>query len=153
MIEITTSQTADSRTCDRSKVTKNILKKSTQQHISDVKKGIAWFILKLMDARSKHDFTKLKYLDLFHKDFVHNFNPKSKFLSIHTAEQRHHLNSPDGVRNDVDLVDVIEYLVDGVMAGMGRTGAYTYQELPQGLLEYAFNNTVRKLLDEIVIIE
>jgi adenosylmethionine-8-amino-7-oxononanoate aminotransferase len=34
------------------------------------------------------------------------------------------------VRNDVDLVDVIEYLVDGVMAGMGRTGAYTYQELP-----------------------
>ena len=53
--------------------------------------------------------------------------------------------------HDVNLIDVIEYIVDGAMAGMARSGKYRKEEIPKGLLEKAFNNTIELLLSEIVI--
>ncbi|OQB10120.1 MAG: hypothetical protein BWY21_00496 [Parcubacteria group bacterium ADurb.Bin216] len=43
-IRIKPSQTADSRTCDFSQVSKETLLNATQQHISDVRQGMGWFI-------------------------------------------------------------------------------------------------------------
>lgn len=43
MIKIQPSETADTRTCDVSKVTKEQLKKSSYQHIADVRAALAYF--------------------------------------------------------------------------------------------------------------
>ena len=47
MIKIQKSSTADTRTCDVSKVTKDQLLESSLQHIEDVKKGMQSFENKL----------------------------------------------------------------------------------------------------------
>lgn len=151
MIKIKSSKTADSRTCNRKEITLQTLKDSTQQHISDVRKGLGWVILQLLNARTNHDHTKLDNIKLFHKDFVNQFNPDSEFLKIHYTSERHHLFEPTGVKQDVDLIDVLQCLIDGVMAGMGRRGEYSYQQFPQGLLQNACRNTVNKLLKQIVV--
>ena len=43
MIEIKQSKTADSRTCDWSKVTKEQLLESSIQHIGDIQKGLIFY--------------------------------------------------------------------------------------------------------------
>ena len=43
MIKITKSQTADTRSCDPKTVTKEQLRKSSEQHIGDVCKAIDFF--------------------------------------------------------------------------------------------------------------
>jgi hypothetical protein len=65
-IRIKPSPTADSRYCDFSKVSKQTLLHSSQQHISDVRDGMGWFIEQLIDRAKKHDFTKIKYIDDFY---------------------------------------------------------------------------------------
>lgn len=60
------SPTADSRYCDFSQISKDTLLNSSQQHISDVRQGIGWFIEQLIDRAKKHDFTKIKYIDDFY---------------------------------------------------------------------------------------
>jgi len=43
-IIIRKSNKGDSRTCDFSQVSKETLLNATQQHISDVRQGMGWFI-------------------------------------------------------------------------------------------------------------
>jgi hypothetical protein len=38
------------------------------------------------------------------------------------------------------------------MAGLARSGDYKYSEIPSELLQQAFYNTVKKLINNIVII-
>lgn len=42
-------------------------------------------------------------------------------------------------------------IVDGVMAGLARSGEYRREPLPEGLLEKAFNNTIDYLLDNVKV--
>jgi hypothetical protein len=49
------------------------------------------------------------------------------------------------VPSDVNLVDVIEHIVDCVMAGMARSGSVYQLSLPSDLLQAAFRNTVEQL--------
>lgn len=149
-INIKKSETADTRSCDFKNVTKETLKKSSKSHISDVKQGFDWFMKRLKEAADNHDHTKLEQLDMFHKDFIGGFKTQ-EWYTLHKKEERHHLSSPDGVREDVDLVDVIEYLIDGVMAGLARSGKYRKEDIPKGLLEKAFDNTVDKIVKDITV--
>ena len=51
----------------------------------------------------------------------------------------------DGVPADVNLIDVLDFISDCVMAGMARSGSVYPLKLSPELLERAFQNTVELL--------
>jgi hypothetical protein len=150
MIVIKKSATADTRSCDFANVTIEQLRESTKQHISDVRKGMEFFACKLDDAGKEHDRTKLTTLAHFHKCFIGGFEDGS-WWNDHKLLERHHISVPEGVRDDVNLVDVFDFIVDCVMAGMGRTGTVYPLVLSNELLQKAFQNTVQMLIKEVEI--
>lgn len=150
MIKIKMSKTADTRSSDFANVTKSQLKASSIQHISDVKLGME-YIKGLIDTSvSTHDFDKLSDLDKFHADFITGFK-STTWWDNHRKVNRHHLLQADGVPKDVNLVDVIEMVVDCVMAGMGRTGSVYPLKIDPNVLMKAFENTVELFKSQIVV--
>lgn len=150
MINIKKSETADSRTCDFSSVTKEQLHNSTLSHLEDVKKGFDFFIYQMKLQQARHDLTKLSHLDDFHRNFITGFKEKD-WWEFHQEKERHHFNNPKYIPKDVNLIDILDQIVDGVMAGMARSGSYRQEPISQELLEIAYRNTVKMLLDEIEI--
>ena len=149
-IAIKKSSCADTRTCDWSKVTKEQLKTQSESHIRDVSKALHEFAHMLDRAAVRHDWTKLDRLDHFHSDFKTGFKTTGWWDS-HRVTERHHLSHDDGVREDVDLIDVLEYLADCVMAGMARSGDVRAIEIRPIVLVRAFNNTIEKLQSVVVV--
>ena len=149
-IVIQRSENADTRTCDVTKVSKEELLKNSKQHISDVGKGINFLMDLLELAGQKHDFTKIDNIDEFYSDFQTDFK-KTDWWKMHQDKERHHFNSRKYIQKDVNLIDVLEQIVDGVMAGMARKGKYR-KEIPDAkLLLKAYENTAKLLLDNITI--
>lgn len=152
MIKISKSKTADTRSCDFSQVTKVQLLKSSAQHIGDVRKGMD-YIKELIDVNAAiHDFDKLTGLDEFHADFITGFK-QTGWWDNHRKVNRHHLLQNDGIPADVNLVDVLDMIVDCVMAGMGRTGTVYPLGIKPEVLMAAFQNTVELLKSQIVVEE
>ena len=152
MIQIEKSQTADTRSCDWSKVTEETLLKSSKQHINDVRKGLDYFCNKLREAAEVHDFDKLTEIKWFHEDFKTGFK-KTGWWDNHRKVNRHHIDKADGTPEDVNLIDVLEHITDCVMAGMARTGTIYPLKLSSDLLQKAFSNTVELLKANIEIVE
>ena len=152
MIEIRKSETADTRTCDVSKVSKEQLIESTNSHINDVRKALLFFQTRILAAAMLHDTTKISGMEQFYSDFKTGFKEHS-WWDEHRVKERHHIQQPDGVRPDVDLVDVIEFISDCVMAGMARSGSVYELKLSDELLQKAFKNTVEKLKAQVVVKE
>lgn len=152
MIRIHPSKTADTRTCDFANTTKETLLASSQQHISDVVKALAFFQSKLTEAAGEHDYDKLTGIDWFHQDFVTGFK-KTGWWDNHRKIHRHHLDKPDGIPSRVNLLDVMEHIADCVMAGMARSGSVYELQLPDKLLQEAFQNTVTLLKEQVEVIK
>lgn len=152
MIEITKSATADTRTCDFANTTKETLLASSLTHIGDVVKAMAFFSSKLFAAAGEHDYDKLTAIDWFHADFVTGFK-ETGWWDNHRKIHRHHLGQPDGIPEDVNLLDILEYIADCVMAGMARSGSVYDLVMPSELLEQAFKNTVELLKSQVVVTE
>lgn len=150
MIEIGKSSTADTRTCDFANTTKETLLDSSRQHIGDVGKAIAFFAGKLTEAASVHDYDKLTLIDWFHGDFVTGFK-QTGWWDNHRKIHRHHLAQEDGVPSDVNLVDVLEFVADCVMAGMARSGDVYELKLPDELLRTALANTAAMLKAQVKV--
>lgn len=150
MIKIQQSKTADTRSCDFSKVTKKTLGESSIQHIRDVRRGMDFFQDLLRESAARHDSDKLTDLDGFHRDFVTGFT-ETTWWDNHRKVNRHHLLAEDGVPSDVNLIDVLDMIVDCVMAGMGRTGTVYPLNIKPEVLMQAFQNTVELLKSEIVV--
>lgn len=150
MIEISKSQTADTRTCDFANTTKETLLASSRQHIGDVVKALAFFSGKLIEAAGEHDYDKLTAIDWFHSDFVTGFK-ETGWWDNHRKIHRHHLGQADGIPEGVNLIDVLEYIADCVMAGMARTGTVYDIPAPDDLLRAAFKNTVELLKAQVVV--
>lgn len=150
MIEIDKSPTADTRTCDYANVTKETLKQSSHQHIGDVALALMFFQNRLTVAMQQHDPDKLTDIDGFHADFVTGFKEHS-WWDRHRQLNRHHLNEADGVRDDVNLIDVLDFIADCVMAGMARSGSVYPLHLSPDLLERAFQNTVELLKAQVKV--
>lgn len=148
MIEIKKSATADTRTCDFTNTTKETLLESSRHHIGDVGKGLAFFAGKLTEAAAVHDYDKLTAIDWFHGDFVTGFE-KTGWWDNHRHIHRHHLAQADGVPDDVNLIDVLEFVADCVMAGMARSGSVYELTLPDELLRKALSNTAEMLKKQI----
>lgn len=152
MIEIRKSPTADTRTCDWSKVAREQLFDSSSQHIFDVSLGLEFFREMLTKTANRHDYDKLSDIDSFHADFVTGFKQTS-WWDRHRKLNRHHLNVADGVPDDVNLIDVLDHIVDCVMAGMGRSGSVYELSLPDEVLRKAFANTVTLLKAQVTVVE
>ncbi|RLB78973.1 MAG: hypothetical protein DRH06_00345 [Deltaproteobacteria bacterium] len=150
MIHIQESKTADTRTCDSSQVTKEQLLESSHQHINDVTKGLDFLINMLVDAEIHHDHDKISDIDGFHRDFITGFK-STEWWDNHRKVNRHHLLVADGVPDDVNLIDVLDMIVDCVMAGMGRSGSVYPLNIDAKVLIAAFQNTVELLKNEIVV--
>jgi len=150
MIEIKKSETADTRTCDFSKVSKETLLVSSRQHIGDIVKALAFFQSKITIAAGEHDYDKLTSIDWFHSDFITGFE-QTGWWDNHRKLHRHHLNAEDGVPPDVNLLDVLEHIADCVMAGMARSGTVYELKLTDELLQKAFKNTVDLLKGEVTV--
>jgi hypothetical protein len=136
MISIRPSPTADTRTCDFANVTKDTLYESSDQHIRDVRRALDFFIDAIAEAQANHDPDKLT---------------ETGWWDRHRKLNRHHLEQPDGTPVDVNLIDVLDYIADCVMAGMARSGSVYPLKLGPELLERAFQNTVELLKEQVVV--
>ena len=150
MILIKQSKTADTRTSDFANVSKETLIASSIQHIEDVSQALRFFAMLLREASLHHDPDKLSDIDSFHADFVTGFR-KTDWWDRHRALNRHHLNAEDGVPEDVNLIDVLDYIADCVMAGMARSGSVYDLDIRPEVLMAAFQNTVAILKDQVVV--
>ena len=156
MITIRRTKNADSRTADEN-LSYETLKDDTIEHIDDVEKGLDLISDYIHRRGLQHDYTKIRYFDEYAENVLSKHTNEefinSEWYQKHIFEERHHLNANCPL--DVNLIDVIEMIVDCVMAGKGRTGYVTPSYLmlkDPTLLERAYWNTV-KLLDENVIVE
>lgn len=149
-IKIKQSKTADSRTCDWSKVTKEQLLESSYQHIDDIGKGFDFFIELMQRQKYIHDLTKINDIDGFYEDFKTGFS-RREWWKDHQKKERHHFNNPEYIQDDVNLIDIIDQIVDGVMAGMARSGEYRQENISKELLEKAYHNTVKLLLNQVEV--
>lgn len=150
VISISKSETADSRMCDYSKVTKDELLWSSKKHIEDIKQGMNYFANRLRDASVVHDHDKISDIDGFHDDFITNFKT-TKWYDNHMKVNRHHINDKNGVPKDVNLVDVIEHIVDCVMAGLARSGKVWDIKIKNDVLQKAVENTVKELIKTVEV--
>lgn len=151
MIRIHKSETADTRTCDYAKVDKATLYASSQQHITDVREALGFFTQLLETAKRDHDRDKLTDIDGFHADFLTGFK-QTGWWNRHRKLNRHHLTQEDGIPADVNLIDVLDFIADCVMAGMARSGHVTPLEISTEVLQQAFQNTVELLKREVVVV-
>ena len=103
-------------------------------------------------AADTHDPDKVDDISGFHADFVTGFK-QTEWWDRHRKLNRHHLTMEDGVPEDVNLVDVLDFIADCVMAGMARSGSVYPLSLSPELLERAFQNTVTLLTREVVVME
>lgn len=151
-IIIKESPSADTRSATH-KVTQKELEKSSVMHISDVAKAMKYFADKLEKAGDNHDWTKLAYIDEFYEQFEKAQETGDWGIGwydkIHIKQERHHIN--DNPPNDVDLIDVLEQIADGVMAGLARTGEYCPENISPDLLMKAYKNTVDKLIEIVEV--
>ena len=152
MIRIQKSQTADTRTCDYANVSKDTLLASSKQHINDVRRALGFFTRAVAEAMDAHDTDKITDIDGFHADFLTGFE-RHEWWDRHRKLNRHHLTMADGIPEDVNLIDVLDFIADCVMAGMARSGSVYPLSLPPELLERAFQNTVELLKAQVVVSE
>jgi hypothetical protein len=152
MITIHPSPTADSRTCDPKTVTQEMLFEASEQHIYDVRCGLAFFREALIHAGRNHDPDKLTDIASFHADFQYKFaEGHNDWFDRHRKLNRHHLDYADGIPEDVNLIDVLEHITDCVMSGLARTGSVYPLSLSPELLTRAFNNTVELLKKNVEV--
>jgi len=154
-IEIKKSPTADTRTCDWSKVDKETLRNASWQHIDDVIEAMSYFEDRLAAAADQHDEDKFTDIDSFHDDFTTGFK-QTTWWDNHRKISRHHLNAEDGIPEDVNLLDVLEHVADCVTAGAARQGSVDgiyAVKLPDALLQRALLNTVELLKQQIVVVD
>ena len=150
MIKIQRNKTADTRTCNFSEVTKDTLLLSSIQHINDVRSALYFFSELLNTAAFVHDADKITDISSFHEDFVTGFK-KTSWWDRHRKLNRHHLTESDGVPEDVNIIDVLDFVADCVMAGMARTGQVRELTLSSDILQRALKNTADLLQKQIVI--
>jgi hypothetical protein len=143
-IRIRKSPTADTRTCDFSKVSKETLLASSHQHIQDVGVAMGYFAIMLCNQAENHDHDKISDIEGFHRDFLTGFK-ETTWWDNHRKVNRHHLLEADGVPEDVNLIDVLDMIADCVMAGMARSGSVYPINIEPDVLMRAFQNTVELL--------
>ena len=156
MIQIKKSQNADTRSA-KEKVSKKMLLENSKQHIGDVQIAIEWMRQWMLAVALRHDWTKIDFIQEFHKDFefiqsgqVGEFKKMHWFKDCHLQE-RHHLN--DRCPDDVNLFDVLERIADITTAGLARSGKIYDDKLDAEILVRAYANTIELLKKNIEVVD
>lgn len=154
-IIIKDTSNADSRTGKN--ITRDSLYNDTVEHIKDVQKGMNFLADQIVNAGKTHDWTKLDNFDKEYCPLVLSGKTNEEFMASdwherHIFTERHHVNHD--AKADVNLIDILEHIVDVVMAGNGRAGHISsrYCDIDPNLLYRAYWNTIR-MLDDIVEVE
>lgn len=156
MIKIHKSPTADTRSA-KEIVSKETLLASSKQHIGDVQQAMRFMADKFIEASDKHDWTKVDFIDEFHRDFeavqkgsLNDFKERPWFKR-HVTSERHHLN--DHCPEDVNLFDIMERIADITMAGMARTGTIYDDTLSPEILVKAYKNTIELIKNNTEVLK
>ena len=154
MIDITLNPNADTRTAPEIP-SEEALMAATDEHISHVQQALAVFATMCRRAGYNHDFTKKAYSEEFYNELT-TLKPgdefkNGKWYKLHISRERHHLLSK--APEDVNLVDVLEYISDGVVAGYARSGSVYDITIPDELLQKAFRNTVELLKSQVNLVK
>jgi hypothetical protein len=112
---------------------------------------LAFFAGLLLQAAGRHDYDKISDINGFHRDFLTGF-AQTEWWDKHRKLNRHHLLQPDGVPEDVNLIDVLDMVSDCIMAGMARSGSVYPLEISDEVLRRAFNNTVELLKSQVEVV-
>ena len=134
-------------------ITRNTLKENTLKHIQDVKNGMEFISDEIRASGYIHDHTKVSNFDEFYEALSSGKIDSSDWWKMHMKKERHHLNKQQGVPDDVNLIDVLEQVVDSVMAGLSRPGDFYEIKLNDELFQKAYKNTVELLKKNIKIVE
>ena len=149
-IVIQPSPSADTRSADHI-ISEDELRRSTEMHIDDVRRGMEYLAKALRERGKSHDWTKLRHFPSFYKQFSEAQKSgcwgNGWYDRIHCKMERHHIE--DSCPEDVTLIDILEHIVDGVMAGKARSGEYRQDVLGSGVLERAYANTQRLMCDAV----
>ena len=156
-IKIKRSHDADTRSTDKSGVSKEQLLDNTMSHIEDVQR-VGYKLADIFKEQIlKHDYTKVDYIDEFCRDFneqlkneKQNFKEMPWFKERHLQE-RHHLN--DSVPDDVNLLDVLEMVIDCSCAGLTRSGDIYPIKIDQKVLEKAIDNTKNLIINITEVVD
>lgn len=149
MITVTKNPFADTRSCDYLSVTKEQLAAASAAHIEDIREALGFFIARLKIAAVIHDEDKLSDIDGFHANFLTGFSEQD-WLQRHYVKNRHHLHAGGRVPDDVNLIDVLDFVADQVMSSAAR-GTFRPATLPNEVLQRAVENTVELLKAQIVV--
>lgn len=134
---------------------KEQLLRDTNQHRQDVGKVLGELSLYLFERGVAHDWSKLAFFEQFSQDTLERQDTpdfKSRpWYKIHTTKERHHVNA--NVPEDVDLIDLLEMIVDCVVAGKTRSGEVNndFLILKDNILDDAYWNTVKKITDTVIV--
>jgi hypothetical protein len=129
----------------------------TYMHITDVQKGCLFIANKIIEAGIKHDDTKMTMVDvdiLVEERTADIEFKNSNWHKSHIKNNRHHFHQLDECPDDYNLIDVIESLVDCVMAvkaRRGQTAKMSTNYINPELLAKAFKNTIEMLENEIIV--
>lgn len=127
----------------------------TLNHIEDVGRVMYMLAGHMEDIGDWHDNTKMEYFDDFKKDCLERLTTpefkKRDWYKIHTTKERHHINA--NVPNDVNLFDLLEMIVDCLVAGKTRSGTVNYDFLviPDNILKDSYWNTVELISKHIIV--
>jgi len=152
MNKIFIKKTPNADTRSMKELDKTLVRMDTVNHIAGVK-DVMSELGEMMKAKGRaHDITKLRFFPEFFRDLSTKKTgdefKKLPWWKMHLIE-RHHLN--DRCPADVNLLDVIEMLVDGVCAGKARTGTVYPIELSNEMLQKALYNTQKMLEKNIEV--
>ena len=98
-----------------------------------------------------HDRDKIEDIDGFKRDFTGGDFKSRDWYQNHIRVNRHHLMEPDGIPEDVNLLDVLEHIIDCCVAGMARSGSVYPIEISDEVLQRAVQNTKELLIDNIEV--
>lgn len=146
----------DSRTSGGTPSLEDVLT-ATRTHQVEVSETMDFLADELKFMGRLHDWTKTENFEDEYGYLVTNDIRDDEFLRSdwwwkHLTLERHHVNGYAHL--DVNLLDVLEFIVDRVVAEKGRTGSINmnYLELDPLVLVRAYYNTI-KLLDDKTIRE
>lgn len=145
---------ADSRSSEGS-LNERMIFLDTEAHIEGVQKVLKEIADQLINIGEIHDHSKLTNMHEFSQALIDHAEEgkdikETAWWKKHRQE-RHHLN--DRVPEDVNLLDVIEMIADGVCAGMARTGDVYPIELSNDILQKAVKNTQLLLTQHVKVEE
>ena len=125
--------------------TRDEILKASAIHIQDVQRGCAFIANKIIEAGINHDHTKISLNDEFFDENNHYIGVQAHLI----AERHHHIK--DKCLDDVTLVDILEFIVDVVMAATARNGRGSNEIISDEILQKAYKNTFEMLKKEVEI--